>query len=615
GATSTASTTASIAWTTDEAATSTVQYGLTTSYGSTATSSGTTTHSVALSGLATSTTYHYRIVATDASLNTSSTTDVTFVTTAPADTTAPIITAGATSTATTTASIAWTTNEAATSTIQYGLTTSYGLTATSSGTTTHSAALTGLASTTLYHYMLTARDASGNTSTSSDATFTTLDGTAPTVSSASSTAVSSSTATITWTTNENSTSVVNYGLTTGYGTASSSATLTTSHTVFLTGLSTSTLYHFQVVSVDAVGNSTSSADLSFTTYGVPDTTPPIISSISSSTTAYTALVGWNTNELALPQVDYGLTTSYGSATSSGVLAFVHSLGISGLLPSTLYHFKITAQDGSGNTATSADKTFLTAPDITAPVVSSVVVSPTTSGANITWITNENASSSVMYGDTSAYGTTSTSSSNTSHNVTITGLSEGLLQHYTIYARDLYGNVSTTTDGTFTTSVTAPAAPASPAPVGPLGGNGGGSGGVIINTPPVAVDPTPVPGCPAGFVCVPNPNNPAAAQPHPSAPVVGGIIGSGFSIKNITSQGKKSPDVIIIQKLLNSDPATRIAPSGPGSPGKETNLFGIATKAAVIKFQLKYGIVKSPRDQGYGVVGPKTKAKMNELLRK
>ncbi|MEN9604831.1 MAG: hypothetical protein RJB39_516, partial [Candidatus Parcubacteria bacterium] len=42
GATSTASTTASIAWTTDEAATSTVQYGLTTSYGSTATSSGTT---------------------------------------------------------------------------------------------------------------------------------------------------------------------------------------------------------------------------------------------------------------------------------------------------------------------------------------------------------------------------------------------------------------------------------------------------------------------------------------------------------------------------------------------------------------------------------------------
>lgn len=71
----------------------------------------------------------------------------------------------------------------------------------------------------------------------------------------------------------------------------------------------------------------------------------------------------------------------------------------------------------------------------------------------------------------------------------------------------------------------------------------------------------------------------------------------------------------IQKILNSDLATRIANSGAGSPGKETNLFGPATRAAVQKFQLKYGIVKSPKDSGYGIVGPKTRAKMNELAGK
>lgn len=77
-------------------------------------------------------------------------------------------------------------------------------------------------------------------------------------------------------------------------------------------------------------------------------------------------------------------------------------------------------------------------------------------------------------------------------------------------------------------------------------------------------------------------------------------------------GSVAEDVRTVQRLLNSDSATRIAVSGAGSPGGETNRFGALTLRAVQKFQVKYGIARAGV-AGYGQVGPKTRAKMNELL--
>lgn len=76
------------------------------------------------------------------------------------------------------------------------------------------------------------------------------------------------------------------------------------------------------------------------------------------------------------------------------------------------------------------------------------------------------------------------------------------------------------------------------------------------------------------------------------------------------------DVKRLQIFLNSDPNTKVADSGAGSPGKETNYFGILTYKAVTKFQEKYakdilapwGFVK-----GTGYVGRTTLAKINELM--
>ncbi len=85
------------------------------------------------------------------------------------------------------------------------------------------------------------------------------------------------------------------------------------------------------------------------------------------------------------------------------------------------------------------------------------------------------------------------------------------------------------------------------------------------------------------------------------------------IAGVHSPGARSPNILNIQKILNSDITTQISSQGAGSPGKETNFFGPATRAAVQKFQLKYNIVKSPKDSGYGVIGPKTRLKMNQLI--
>jgi hypothetical protein len=67
-------------------------------------------------------------------------------------------------------------------------------------------------------------------------------------------------ATVTWTTDQNTTSVVNYGAAFTYGNASSSNALTRAHSIVINGLLAGGTYHFAVTSVNAVGVSVSSSD-------------------------------------------------------------------------------------------------------------------------------------------------------------------------------------------------------------------------------------------------------------------------------------------------------------------------------------------------------------------
>jgi hypothetical protein len=93
----------------------------------------------------------------------------------------------------------------------------------------------------------------------------------------------------------------------------------------------------------------------------PDTTPPVISNVQATNIQDDqATITWTTNEPADSRVDYGTTTSYGSNSTNASLVTSHSITITGLSASTLYHYKVTSADSSSNSAQSGDFTFTTA---------------------------------------------------------------------------------------------------------------------------------------------------------------------------------------------------------------------------------------------------------------
>lgn len=104
------------------------------------------------------------------------------------------------------------------------------------------------------------------------------DTTPPTISNVATSNITDTTATVTWTTDENADSVVEYGLTTSYGQTTSDTALVTSHSIGLTGLSASTTYHYRVKSKDAANNLATSSDSTFQTAG-NDATPPTNTSV------------------------------------------------------------------------------------------------------------------------------------------------------------------------------------------------------------------------------------------------------------------------------------------------------------------------------------------------
>jgi hypothetical protein len=186
------------------------------------------------------------------------------------------------------------------------------------------------------------------------------DTTAPVISAGPSASPLDCSATITWTTDEPATSVVDYGTSASYGSTSSGSGYAASHSVTITGLASATLYHYRVSSTDASNNGpTQSTDHTFTT---ASGSAPIITSgpTVSAITGSTATVSWVTNEASNSRVDYGLTGSYGSNSTNASYVTSHSVTLTGLTATTTYHYRVQSTDGCGNGPTSStDATFTT----------------------------------------------------------------------------------------------------------------------------------------------------------------------------------------------------------------------------------------------------------------
>jgi hypothetical protein len=194
--------------------------------------------------------------------------------------------------------------------------------------------------------------------------------TPPSATTSSATNVAQSSATVNGTVNPNGTDTsyyFQYGTTTSYGsnTASTPAGSGSSNvpvSANLTGLASSTTYHFRLVAVSTTGT-TDGTDQTFTT-----TTPPAASTGSASdVTRSSATVNGSVNpegQSTTYYFRYGTTTAYGTQTTpanagSGTgQVGVHAL-LAGLSANTTYHYQLVTQN-AGGTSYGTDETFLTA---------------------------------------------------------------------------------------------------------------------------------------------------------------------------------------------------------------------------------------------------------------
>lgn len=189
----------------------------------------------------------------------------------------------------------------------------------------------------------------------------------------------------------------------------------------------------------------------------PDT-GPIISNISSGTpTDVTITVTWDTDVPATSQINYGLTSGYGSSTTKDTnLVTSHSQTITGLDADTLYNFQCVSENATEVETLSANQTATTAsdPDTDPPVISNISSgTPNETSAVITWDTDEGADSQVEYGLTGSYGSFTTLNTNltTNHSEAVTGLDSGTLYNYRVLSVDASSNAAASANNTFTTS--------------------------------------------------------------------------------------------------------------------------------------------------------------------
>ena len=101
-----------------------------------------------------------------------------------------------------------------------------------------------------------------------------IDETSPEITEVAETGISQNSTYITWTTDEPSTSQIEYGITDGYGnTTDKDSNLVTLHNVSISNLEPNTTYHYRMISIDEFGNENISEDYTFKTLEKPGEPP------------------------------------------------------------------------------------------------------------------------------------------------------------------------------------------------------------------------------------------------------------------------------------------------------------------------------------------------------
>ena len=268
---------------------------------------------------------------------------------------------------------------------------------------------------------------------------------APEISNVKIASTTDNSVTVTWKTDENSDSLVNYGLQGDYGIVRVPTVDKTFHSITLNNLDAGRVYYFRVVSADAQGNQGISADYKVQTTGTPQsgngsspspTTVQEIKKVIQQTTnpqqlqeilnetvkaikgitedltivgpptvipeTTTALVKWTTDRPANSKVLFASADSFTGAytysqDSTDGATKDHEVHLIGLDPFTEYHFKVVSTDSYSISGESRDYVFKTKASL--PEIRNLrIMKVEENSATLAWDTTVPAKALVEYQD-------------------------------------------------------------------------------------------------------------------------------------------------------------------------------------------------------------------------
>ena len=450
--------------------------------------------SVPLAGLTASTTYYYRVVATNAAGTTYG--SIASFTTATPNAPPTVQTLGATGIATGGGALNGDANPnglATTAYFEWGLDSALVGASTTpdqaigggSTSVALSVPLAGLAASTKYYYRVVATNAAGTTY-GSIASFTTATPYAPpTVHTLGATGIATGAATLNGDANPNgqaTTARFDWGLDSslvGASTTPDQAMGNGSAGVALSGplagLAASTTYYYRVVATN-VGGTTYGSIASFTT-AAPNVPPTVQTLGATGITTGGGTLNGNANpngQAATAHFEWGLDSGLAGAASTpdqaiggGLAGVPLSVPRTGLIASTTYYYRVVATNAAGTTYGSIENFTTATPNVPPTVQTLGATGITTGGGTLNGNANPNGHATTAHFD---WGTDSALSSPTSTasqsvgsgntgqalSASLTGLAAGTTYYYRVSANNSAG----TSNGTilsFTPSSTPPPA--------------------------------------------------------------------------------------------------------------------------------------------------------------
>lgn len=330
--------------------------------------------------------------------------------------------------------------------------------------------------------------------------------TSPVISNVTVASVGATSTTVTWTTNEDTDSFINFSQDTNYCGVRNSGVPSTNHSVVIPNLDPGTAYFFRIDSTDQNGDQIFSGDYSFTTTSTPGSVPPTANPAQlSSAASAIAAIQQITNPQALgevqqalnsqasqvvgapkilgdPEVDIGsdqATFTWNTDQDSNGVIYIasdaeydpnsanpyprqeqdtndstqtHAVTVYGLTPETEYHYEASSQGSLGNAGTSKDLTFTTKA-ILPEILNPHLVSVGEHSATVSWGTPSPSAGMVTYEDMDSRQSLSAGDPSflVTHIISLTNLVFQTRYSLTIQATDQAGDIVTSTPLYFVTT--------------------------------------------------------------------------------------------------------------------------------------------------------------------